>query len=182
MDFRPKNIFKGTDGNGNPIRVEQWDNDTLANAEIFDGMGNIMFFLLLVPLAGPIAAIAAILTFNGKTNYFTIGGLIGAIFTLCDFWFNGFTTLILAWLITDSEKIVNWISILNAWSLIPNLLLLLFSNQIHSMLMNSVKTEENRQKIFFFFFVFCFLITFFILMTKLNDNSGWYTKVVERMN
>lgn len=177
MDFRPKEVVFYKNPDGKVMRFETWNYDTLAGVELFGMLANLLWMIFVVFLVGPYLLFLSIMMFCGRFNFINVIGALFSLWMLYDASKGGLLTCGMN--IVFSEKVFNYIVILNAISLILNIFLAVFGTLTHKLIVENIDLEKTRITIFCWILFILGLITYHVEANKLQSNPGWMQKTID---
>lgn len=197
--FIPKNVFKGTDSNGNSYRFEEWDFSTLATMETF----GFIFYMIIIFAFGSIAAPLLLLLFlisigtSGRFIYL-ITGLIST-YVLYDF-ANGWLCLISASFFL-SDKYLNYVMNANIITLLVSVVFIIFGglldkfvfkpvsnltedefNKLNSTKQRELHKEIEIKKTYVIILIYILCLIGILIGTHIqNENKDWVKTNIEKV-
>jgi hypothetical protein len=138
---------------------------------------NLLWLILVVFMIGPYLLFLSIRMFCGRFNFINVIGALFAIWMLYDASQGGLLTCGMN--ILFSEKVFNYIIILNAVSLVLNIFLAIFGTLTHKLIVENIELEKTRVTVFCWIIFLLGLITYNIESHRLNSHPGWMQKNID---
>ena len=177
MDFRPKEVVFYKDASGKVMRLETWNYDTLAGVELAGMLMNLLWLIFVAFLIAPFFLYVTISMFCGRFNFLNVIGALVGCWVLYDASQGGLLTCGMN--ILFSEKVFNYIIILNAISVVLHIFLAVFGTITHKLIVDNLELEKTRVTIFCWIMFILGLITYHVQANKLNLHPGWMQKNID---
>jgi hypothetical protein len=175
MQILPDKIYKGFDGNGNPITLEEWDYTTFMGWQLAGNIALLIAGIFIGSILSPILLLLGIYGFNGRRYFLHIVGALISTYFLIDC-YNAWIAMAVIRIFCE-ESTLNFLLAINSAALLGHLGLFLFGWTLQKKYGD--KPSDLLAYVLGLAFACCFVgYTFSNAIT--HDHNGWVESNVHK--